>query len=101
MSVGSSSAAKAQPDGAAGSVLDEVRDHYPLFEGEHIRIPGLDRDFQPVVVVLSDRLDPGELLNAPAAARAEQGLVDAEVVRVAMDEHHRLAQGERLGLEQG
>ncbi len=65
---------------ARSSVNDQVRRHNPLIEREHVRVGRIDGDVQPVIVVLTEGLDPGEILEAAPARGPEERLVDAKIM---------------------
>src|SRR5262245_27727692 len=79
------------------SVLDEIRRNNALIEHEHVGTAGIHAHVQPMVVVLAEGFDAREILDAAAAGRGEQRLVDPEVVGVTVNEHHRSAKRQCFG----
>ena len=78
---------------------DEIGGHDALVEHEDVAALWLNGHVQPVIVELPERLDAREVLDAPAALRANHRLVDTEIVRVAVNQHDRAAERDRLGLK--
>src|SRR5436190_13921416 len=71
-------------------------------EGEHAWIIAVHDHLHPMVIRRAERFDAREVLErwrAGVAAGAAKWLVDAEIVAVAVHQHHRPAKGGRLALE--
>src|SRR6266487_1084678 len=80
-------------------MLQQILPHVLWPKGENVRVARVDTRLEPMHVGISERLDAREILDAPLAARAEQRLVDTEVMAVAVDEHDRLAERKGLALQ--
>lgn len=78
-----------------------VLPHDFLSESEHVRIAGVDRRADPVGIGMAERRYSGEVLDDALTARVDEGLVDAEDVRIPVDVDHRLAERERFLLQRG
>src|SRR5438046_618105 len=84
-----------------GSMLHQVLLHNPGAIDENFRVVFIDGHVNPVNVRKSERLDPGEILDATLALGSQERLVDAKVMRIAMNEDHGLFEREGLFLNQG
>src|SRR5262245_48127852 len=74
------------PTEESWAMSDEIASDELALEVEHIWIAPVDRDAEPVDVRIPIGLDPGKILDAPAASAADEGLIDPEVMSVAVDE---------------
>ena len=76
-----------------------------LLEGKNARFVGIDGHPDPVRLGKTERLHPGKVLDLAATISGalftspEQGFVHAEVVRVAMEKRHRLAERHHFSFE--
>jgi len=86
------------------SPLDDIRRHNALPERKYLRVVYIDCDVDPVMVGLTERLHSREVLENWSGSDATPGsrperLIDSEEMAVAMDQHHRFPEGNRLLLQ--
>ena len=67
-----------------------------LPEAKHVRIPGIESRTHPVGIGVAEGRDPREVLDDSLTLPANERLVDAEDVGVAVDVNDRLCEGERF-----
>jgi hypothetical protein len=76
-------------------MCNQVVLHDFLPESEYVWIIGIDRRTNPMGVGMTKGRHSCEVLNDPATRRSDQGLVNAEDVRIPVHVDHGLAERER------
>src|SRR6267378_7086998 len=90
-----------RPGFNASRVNLQVRLHDFLPESKHVRIAGVDGRADPVGVGVAEGRYSGEVLDDALLAGADERLVDAEDVRVAVDVDHGLPERQGFLLQRG
>src|SRR5512145_2746271 len=81
------------------SVPDEILCDDPLFKRKDVRVAALNARAQPVAVGIAERLDTRKVFESAFAPATDKRFVDSEIVTIAVYEHDRLSERNRLSLQ--